>query len=444
MPKGATFNPKTRILGGKVEKAGDYPITVTARNSKGSATRTLILKVGEKLALTPPMGWNSWNAWGNEVSDEKVRAAARAMHESGLAEHGWAYINIDDWWQNNPKYAPEMPDVAGPQRLADGTVNPNSRFPNMKALTDYIHSFGFKAGIYSSPGELTCGRCTGSLGHEMQDATTWAKWGFDLLKYDWCSYKHVFAKETKGRKATREDYAKPYQLMSDCLRKQERDIIHAFCQYGMGNVNEWGEEAGGHMYRSAGDLKDSWTCLVDVAVRAADSYKYTRPGFWCDLDMMVVGEMLTAETHHPTYLTQNEQYTHVSLWSVMNAPLLLGNDLTKLDDFTKSLLVNDEIIAVNQDTLGRQARRVYHDDATDIWSRPMANGDTVCCVVNRYPFTRGIYLKWSFSDLEGEYAVRDLWRQKDLGIFKDGWRVRVPAHAAVVVRLSQPSKQGKE
>ncbi len=435
LPAGATFDAATGVIGGTVAQAGDYPVVVTAENAKGKSVRTITLKVGEKICLTPPMGWNSWNIWGGGVSDRKIRDAARAMHESGLGEHGWSYVNIDDWWQNNPKAGKDDPSVAAPERLPDGTINPNRRFPDMKALADYIHGFGFKAGLYSSPGAYTCGGCTGSYRHEMQDAQTWAKWGFDYVKHDWCSYGEVFGRETKGRKPTVDDYAKPYRLMSECLRAQNRDIVHAFCQYGMGDVQSWGEAAGANVWRSWGDLKDSWTCLIKATESYADAWKYTRPGFWCDPDMMVLGVVSTADGRHATYLSRNEQYTHMSLWCLLNSPLLLGNDLTEMDAFTKSLLVNDEILAVNQDPLGRQAGRVFNDVATDIWSRPMANGDTVCGIVNRFPFTRDVYLRWSFSGLSGKYAVRDLWRQQDIGVFEEGWHVNVPAHATVVVRL---------
>lgn len=435
LPPGATFDAEKGILGGAVAQAGDYPIVFTVENAKGKTERTFLLKVGEKISLTPPMGWNSWNIYGGGVSDAKIRATAKAMHESGLADHGWAYVNIDDWWQNNPGAAAHDATVAGPERLPDGTINPNKRFPDMKALADYIHGFGFKAGLYSSPGAYTCGGCTGSYRHEFQDAKTWADWGYDYVKHDWCSYGQVFGAETRGRTPTVDDYAKPYRLMTKALRQQNRDIVHAFCQYGMGNVQAWGEEAGANVWRSWGDLKDSWTCLINATESYADAYKYTRPGFWCDPDMMVLGIVSTADGRHPTYLTQNEQYTHMSLWCLLNAPLLLGNDLTELDAFTKSLLVNDEIIAVNQDALGRQAGRVYHDDASDIWARPMANGDWVFGAVNRYPFARGIYVRWSFAELDGTYAVRDLWRQKDLGAFKEGYSAMVPAHATTVVRV---------
>ena len=306
----------------------------------------------------------------------------------------------------------------------------------MKALGDYIHSLGLKYGIYSSPGETTCGGCEGSLGHEAIDAKTWADWGVDYLKHDWCSYGKVFSRETKGRKPTVDDYAKPYRLMSKCLRAQNRDILHAFCQYGMGDVQSWGEEAGAQVWRSWGDLKDNWTCVLNATESYAEAYKFTRPGFWCDPDMMVIGYLDTDFGMHESFLSNNEQYTHMSLWCLLNAPLLLGCDLGRMSDFTKGLVMNDEILAINQDALGRQAGRVAHDEATDVWWRPLANGDSAYGVVNRRPFSRKIVVRFADAGLaEGEYDVRDLWRQQDLGRFRGEIEVEVPGHATAVLRL---------
>jgi len=443
LPPGLVFDAGKRVLSGRApEKPGDYLIVFTAENAHGRATRTLTLRVGERICLTPPMGWNSWNVWGGKVTDAGIRAAARALDASGLAEHGWSYVNIDDYWQMRPEEKTRS-ELMGRPRNPDGTVNPNGNFPDMKALADDIHAYGFKAGLYSSPGRLTCGRCTGSLGYEAQDAKTWANWGFDYVKYDWCTYSEVFNAETSGkdRKATAEDYAKPYRLMSKCLRAQNRDIVHAFCQYGMGNVQVWGEEAGANVWRSWGDLFDSWTCLINAIESYADAWKSTKPGFWCDPDMMVVGRVNCGLGLHPSYLTPNEQYTHVSLWSILNAPLLLGCDLDALDPFTKSLLVNDEVLALNQDALGRQAGRVAHDDGSTVWCRPLANGDRAAALVNCYPYTRRV--SFHFADaasvdaaLPGTWKVRDLWRQKDLGVFKGEFSAEVPAHATMLVRLS--------
>ncbi len=457
LPEGVTFNSSLGILGGVAPKEpGEYPITVTAENKEGTATRVITLKVGDTIALTPPMGWNSWNIWGWQLTAEHVKASVRAMEASGLGNHGWAYINLDDWWEMNNSgndRAKKRPEVVGPARDAKGRIIPNPSFPNMKELTDYIHSFGYKAGLYSSPGPRTCGDCEGSYGHEMEDATSYAEWGFDYLKYDWCSYGEIFKKETgwgtwdSPSSATKERpypgtdaWAKPYRLMSKCLRAQNRDIVHAFCQYGRGRTQDWGREAGGQVWRCWQDMKDSWTWMwkaIEGYMPNCDYYRYTGPGFWADPDMMIVGLQRSFGSTHPTYLTPNEQYTHVSLWALLASPLLMGCDLTKLDPFTKNLLVNDEVIAINQDTLGHQARPLVRDQAYEIWARPLADGGWAAGLVNRYPLTREVRFDFEKLGIEGKWKVRDCWRQKDLGEAEDSFAAEIPPHATLLIRLSR-------
>lgn len=457
LPPGAVFNADRASVNGAVARPGEYPLVVTARNAHGRATRTVTLVVGDTLALTPPMGWNSWNVFGGGVTEEKVKAAADAMVASGLADHGWCYVNIDDFWQNRPGEQADK-TLMGPARAADGTINPNARFPSMKGLADYIHAKGLRAGLYSSPGPTTCGGCAGSWMHEFQDAKTYADWGFDYLKYDWCSYGEIFQKETGwntwewmggGRMGhnpknkpvpPREAWAKPYRLMQKCLRAQNRDIVYAYCQYGCGETEKWGREAGANVWRTWQDMKDTWTWMriaMEGYVKDAEYYKYTGPGFWADPDMMIVGLQRSFGTTHPTYLTRNEQYAHVSMWCLLASPLLIGTDLTRLDAFTKSLLVNDELIAINQDTLGRQARRVVKRDAVEVWVRPLANGDYAVGVLNLYPLSRKTTLYFSWLDLDGEWKLRDCWSQRDLGRFSCCYTTEIPAHAALVLRLSR-------
>ena len=453
LPEGVTFDAEKGILGGVAPaKAGDYPIAVTAENAAGKASRTITLKVGETICLTPPMGWNSWNIWGSQLTAEHVKGAVRAMEASGLGNHGWAYINLDDWWEmNNSESGKRRPEVVGPARDAQGRILSNPSFPDMKALTDYIHSFGYKAGLYSSPGPTTCGGCEGSYGHEMQDAARYAEWGFDYLKYDWCSYAGIFKKETGW--GTWEDparatparpypstdaWARPYRLMSRCLRAQNRDIVHAFCQYGRGGTQHWGREAGGQVWRCWQDMKDSWTWMwkaLEGYMPDCDYYKYTGPGFWADPDMMIVGLQRSFGSTHPTYLTPNEQYTHVSLWALVASPLLIGCDLERLDPFTRSLLVNDEVIDINQDALGRQARPYARKDTHEIWARPLANGDWAVGLVNRYPLPRAVAFDLATLGLEGRWTVRDCWRQQDLGVTDGPYAAEIPAHATLLVRL---------
>ena len=437
LPEGVALREDEGILSGRISRPGNYPMTVFASNSCGIAERTLELKVGDRICLTPPMGWNSWNLHETRVTDADVRLAARKMVESGLADHGWCYVNIDDGWCLKPDEAKDV-------RTEKGVIICKSEFPDMKNLTDYIHSLGLKAGIYSSPGEQTCGHYAGSLGFEDVDAETYAQWGFDYLKYDWCGYGKVFRKETKDRPANEDDYAKPYRQMSKALRAQDRDIVYAMCQYGMGNVQAWGREAGGQVFRSNGDLKDSWGTLMKTIDAYDESIrKHTGPGFWCDPDMLVVGYLDTDKGLHWTDLSPNEQYTHISLWCMLNAPLLLGCDIARLDAFTKNLLVNDEVLSVNQDPLGRSARRVVHADDTDIWVREIVDEAYAVVIVNRFPFSRQVKLEFRTLGLDRQMWVKDLWRRQCLGLHEDHMTFDIPGHASIMLKLV-PSCRGCE
>lgn len=438
LPPGVTFDAEKGVLAGRVANVGEVKLRVTAENARGRADRAISLVIGDKLALTPPMGWNHWNVYGTAVRPAHIRAAAEGLVRSGLADHGWCYVNIDDGWARRPKTRPgQDPAVAPPTRNPDGTIRPNARFADMKGLVDYVHSLGLKAGIYSSPGPRTCAEFEGSDGHVEQDAATYAAWGFDYLKYDWCSYGVVFHREVVGRDGTADDFAKPYRLMSAALHTQDRDIIHAFCQYGMRNVWEWAREAGAQSWRSHGDLQDDWKGVVkEVESCAKLAWKFTGPGCWCDPDMLVVGYLNNNKGLHASDLTPNEQYTHMTLWCMLGAPLLLGCDLTRLDAFTRSLLVNDEVLAVHQDALGRPARRVAHDEKTDVWTRPLADGTVAVAVVNWCPFARKVRLDFAQAGLKsGPAAIRDLWRQRDLGRHSSGLTLDLPPHAPAFLRL---------
>ena len=449
LPEGVTLDADRGILGGVAPaKKGDYPIEVVARNDRGRAKRTIVLKVGDVICLTPPMGWNSWNIWGTEFTGEHAKAAAQALDASGLADYGFAYINLDDWWEmNNSKQNVKRPDLRGPARDKAGRILSNPSFPDMKGLTDYIHSFGFKAGLYSSPGPETCGGCEGSWQHELQDAERWAEWGFDYVKYDWCSYGEIYKRETghttwDAHKNTYHDsFARPYRLMGDCLRRQNRDIVYSFCQYGLGEVQKWGREAGANCWRSWQDLKDTWPWLevaLEGYVPGVAFHEYVGPGFWADPDMMIVGQQRSFGTTHPTYVTPNEQYTHVSLWCMIGSPLLIGTDLTKLDDFTRNLLMNHDVIAISQDTLGKVARRAVHDDLHSVWVRPLANGDSAVAVVNRYPLARSFTVDLKALGLADDYEVRDCWRRTDEGSACGELEIKdLPPHATRLLRLAR-------
>ena len=293
LPAGLTLDPHTGILTGRVTKAGAYRVTLGAANALGRASRVLRLVVGDRLALTPPMGWNSWYIHYDRVSDKILRQAADQMIASGMADYGYQYVNSDDCWDVKP--GSRDPEIGGPARDASGRLLPNRRFPDMKALTAYIHAKGLKAGIYISPGPTTCGGYEGSYGHEALDARTLADWGFDFLKYDWCSYGSV----AKGKGL--EYFEKPYQKMWGELQKLDRDLVFNLCQYGMGEVWKWGGEVG-NCWRTTGDLGVEGPAaglpgFYRIGLSNAQHWQYARPGAWNDPDYILVGWVGDAQQH---------------------------------------------------------------------------------------------------------------------------------------------------
>ncbi len=418
LPAGLSLDSATGAITGAVPQAGEYDVKLTASGPKGKAARTLKIIIGDKIALTPPMGWNSWNCFAGAVDDGKIRSAADAMVRSGLIQHGWTYINIDDCWEG--------------KRDANGFIQSNAKFPDMKALADYVHSKGLKIGIYSSPGPKTCAGFEASWKHEEQDAQQYAAWGFDYLKYDWCSYSEVQDKSLPDR----ERFQKPYLVMNAALRKQDRDIIFSLCQYGMGDVWEWGADVGGNCWRTTGDIVDSWSSMSGIGFNQNGHQKWAGPGHWNDPDMMVVGKVGWGQLH-PTRLTANEQYTHVSLWCLLSAPLLIGADMSQLDPFTFSLLSNDEVLAVDQDALGQQASRKAKMGELEVWSKDMADGSKVAGLFNRGEGAAEIPAQWSALGLTGSHVVRDLWQQRDVGQFSDAFTTTVPRHGVCLVKISK-------
>ena len=446
LPPGATFDAERGLLGGAVEARGTYPITFTAENDEGRATRELKLVVGDKIALTPPMGWNSWNCFNFAVTEKNIRDAADAMVSSGLADHGWTYVNIDDFWQNNPYRFKDDATLQGAERKPDGTINPNARFPDMKGLADYIHAKGLKAGLYSSPGPYTCGMCTGSWGHEWQDAKTYADWGYDYLKYDQCTYNNknfrrgMYSHRGVAGSSGLERATLPYRLMSEALAAQKRDIVFSI-NAGGGSI-PWGENVGANCWRTDGDFRDSWTQMVKILVRQSGLWPYARPGAWNDPDMLMVGPISIGgegtvgmtKTHACTF-THNEQYTHISMWAMLCSPLLIGCDMTKLDAFTYGLLSNDEVIEVSPDELGAPAALVAKEPRAQVWAKPMSDGSLVFALFNTADDASRISIDFNALGIEGKWLVRDLWRQKDEGIFGIRYTAEVLGHATHLVRL---------
>jgi alpha-galactosidase len=444
LPEGLHLDPKTGRITGSLDRMGEYNVILRAKNALGRAHRKFKIVCGNQIALTPQMGWNSWNCFAWAVSEDKVKAAADAMVQSGLINHGWTYINVDDFWQNN--LAPgNDPTLKGPFRDANGFIVPNSRFPDMKGMADYIHSLGLKAGLYSSPGPWTCGSCTASWQHEAQDAQTYANWGFDYLKYDWCSYDNV----ANGKLPSSKDVptwanshgtndqavaSYPYKLMGDLLRKQNRDILFSLCQYGMNDVWKWGGSVNGNSWRTTGDINDSWSRMSDIGFNQDKAAPYAKPGNWNDPDMLVVGKVGWGNLH-PSRLTPNEQYTHISLWCLLSAPLLIGCDMTQLDAFTLNLLENDEVIAVDQDPLGKEATTVAKTDDTRVYAKTLADGSMAVGLFNLGEIQNQVQVNWSDLGLKGRLHVRDLWRQKDLGKFANSFTATVPRHGVVLIRV---------
>ena len=346
------------------------------------------------LAKTPPMGWNSWNKFRSEVSDPLVRQVADAMVRNGMRDAGYVYVNIDDTWE------------AG--RDPHGQILTNERFPDMKALSDYIHSKGLKIGIYSSPGPKTCAGYEGSYQHEEQDARTYAAWGVDYLKYDWCSASQVY------------DYhSMPavYARMGQALENTGRAIVFSLCQYGVLKVQQWGAHAGGNLWRTTGDIQDNWQSMSRIGFDQQEGLETAAgPGRWNDPDMLEIGN---------GGMTDDEYRTHMSLWAILAAPLLAGNDLRSVPRDILEILTNKEVIAVDQDPMGKQGRRVAKNGDLEIWARPLLGGAWAVGLFNRGAGSRRVTLHAADIGLTRITHIRDLWAHAD--------QRAAPEHTADVV-----------
>ncbi len=417
LPAELQLNAITGIITGSIAREGNYPVRLTVKNKRGSADRLFTIHVGKPIALTPPMGWNSWNCWGLSVSDAKVRSSAQALIDKGLIDHGWTYINIDDGWE-------------AAKRAPDGSIVSNEKFPDMKGLGDFLHNRGLKFGIYSSPGVLTCGGYIGSYKHELSDANTYAGWGIDYLKYDLCSYL-----DSMHNKESLREHEVPYEIMRDALAKQNRDIVYSMCQYGLKSVWKWGREMDGNSWRTTEDIEDTWQSLYAIGFGQDSLGPYAGPGGWNDPDMLIVGMVGWGENLHPTRLTPDEQYTHISLWSLLSAPLLIGCDISRLDRFTTSLLSNDEVIAIDQDILGKQARRLINKDSIQVYVKDLADGNRAVGIFN----TSNVYKKYTFHSselgLENVSQIRDVWRQKNIAVHEGSIEETLPPHGVFLFTL---------
>ena len=351
------------------------------------------------LARTPPMGWNSWNHFACDVSDAVVRAQADALVTTGMRSVGYAYILIDDCWQGTRDDA--------------GYIRPNAKFPDMKALADYIHGKGLKIGIYSSPGPKTCGGYEGSYGHEEQDAQTYSVWGMDYLKYDLCSYDGMG------------DQIPAYRKMYDALKQTGRPIVYALCQYGMQKGWEWAASVGGNLWRTDDDIRDNYFSMAELGFGQNGLERFAGPGHWNDPDMLEIGN---------GGMTDDEYRTHMSLWCILAAPLIAGNNVVSMSAATKAILTNPEVIAIDQDPLGVQGHRVTQEGPLEVWMKPLEDGSKAVGLFNRGWGAMPVAVNFRDIGLGDSANVRNLWTGKDLGRFQGTYTVLVPQHGVVLIR----------
>ncbi len=465
LPDGLTLDPATgNVTGAATERSAysvAHPVEFTATNARGTDQATINLVIGDTICLTPPLGWNSWNHFANRVTEKDVRDAADAMVSSGLIDHGWTYVNIDDCWQG--------------ERDAAGNIHGNAKFPDMKALADYVHARGLKFGIYSSPGPKTCAGFAGSYGHEDQDARTYADWGVDYVKYDLCSYGGVIPGRVRERTAALlpedkraayadlnkrrdelqrikqrgpgqeamlkdigneihdlllpldsarltafnfEEQQTPYRVFGQSLAKVPRDIVYSFCQYGNASVWEWAASLGGNSWRTTGDISANWKSMSGIGFDQDRLAKFAGPGHWNDPDMLEIGNQ---------GLTPDECYTHMTLWCMLSAPLLIGCDMSKMDPFTVSLFSNDWVLKVDQDQLGIQGHRIKTEGTTEVWAKPLADGSTAIAFFNRGEQPAKVGITWpEFWDTQKEYHRKTEMRTGTLPVLGDLWRTGIP------------------
>jgi len=442
LPKGLAIDPDSGIITGSVAAKTTRTATVTAVNRLGRDERTLRIVIGDKIALTPPLGWNSWNVWAAKIDDQKVRDCADAMVASGLAAHGYSYVNIDDGWQG---------ERGGPL----DALQPNEKFPDMKALCGYVHSRGLRIGIYTTPWVKSYARYNGGSSGECvrfepgtgrpetdkdhgwyfgahpghnEDAKQWAEWGMDYLKYDWNPWR-----------------VPDVAAMADALRACGRDIVYSLSNSGqLAGAADWARLA--NCWRTTGDIIDTWDSVSSIGFTQDRWTPYGGPGHWNDPDMLVVGKLGWGEARK-NRLTKDEQITHITLWALLAAPFLLGCDLTQLDDFTRRLMCNDEMLDVLQDPLGRQGHCVRETRETDrrgrvtarysVCERELEDGGIAVGLFNRDDAPRVVGVTWADLGLRGTRRVRDVWANADLGRFSNKFSMGVPPHGAQLVVIGK-------
>lgn len=433
LPRGLSLDAETGRITGVLKEPGEHRVTLRAENSHGSAERDFKIVAGDQIQLTPPLGYNSWNCWGDRVSQEKMLRSARALVSSGLAQHGWMFINIDDGWQGS-RTGPEL------------ALQPNEKFPDIKKLADEVHGMDLKIGIYSTPwmtsyanfqggssdnpeGQWDHKQALGKYSFAKADAQQWAQWDIDYLKYDW---HPVSLKETKE--------------MHDALRATGRDIVLSLSNNAHKTLHNEIEEISkiAELWRTTEDIFDNWESISKIGFSQDAWAKYQKPGHYNDPDMLVVGNVFGWKGEpHPSKLTPDEQYTHISLWSLLGAPLLIGCDLETLDDFTLGLLTNDEVIDIDQDPLCKQGVRVWNggeEKDLDVYAKPLEDGSIAVGLFNRGLMPQPIPVTWETLGGKGAQVVRDVWRQQDIGEFQDKYETTVAPHGVALLKITPAKK----
>jgi len=370
------------------------------------------------LAATPPMGWNSWNWFADKVTDKDIRQAADLIVSSGMRDAGYTYVNIDDTWEG--------------ERDSEGMLHSNAKFPDMAALARYVHGKGLKLGIYSSPGPKTCARFEGSYGHEQQDADLYASWGIDFLKYDLCSFHSLMGQDAPNDKPKQDEMMRAaYEKMHTAILHTGRPMIYSLCQYGHDSGWQWAAQVGGNLWRTTGDINPTFDRISLIGREQAGLAKYAGPGHWNDPDMLEVGN---------GKLTLDENRTHMGMWAMLAAPLLAGNNLSQLTPEITAILTNREVIAIDQDALGKQAERIFAEGPIEIWARPLSGGAVALAIYNfgeDESFLRGINLHLKESGAGPGWKARDVWAAKDLGTITDDYKFSLKRHASLMLRLSR-------
>jgi len=419
LPEGITIDSTTGILGGRAGTAGTWLVEITAKNRMGRSKALMSIEVGpRKVALTPPMGWSSFGAFGSTIDDAKVRAAADLLSSSGLAAKGYQYVLLEDGWQGG--------------RNEKGEILPAAGFSDMPALAAYLHARGQKLGLVASAGPKSCSGLEGSYLHEEEDARVFARFGVDLLRYDWCSYGDV-----AGAELTQDARERPFRVMRVALDGADRDIVYGLGQRGEADVSAWGALVGANFWRTAPDLTDTWDSVSSVGFDQGRLASFATPGGWNDPGLLMLGRVGLGGVPHLTRLTPHEQMTQITLWSMLAAPLILASDLASLDAHQLAMLTNQEVIEVDQDAAGRQAVRRTKSGETEVWSRPLSDTTVAVALFNRGTTPATMTVRFAELGLDKAQPVRNLWLRSDIGPSRS-FTATVGPHGAALLKVGRP------